>query len=250
MKELENGFHISFFKPTTKHARANRNMVIWLVCLWIVAIFGFQIALYVFQKPTPEPSLEMYEANWKQVKNNTATDQQLRDFSYAALSVLGKVFIEPGHKAALDKGLSLAVFHLSDSAQSVMVSEQIAKFEGLASSISDITDEGYKSAKAELSETASQILGLDKSDARRIVLPLELVSVSDDELSEGDIALIEEAMPLYLTHNQSFLTDTKFLGFPFHYFYTAVFLLILFVGICWLYCVRTDRINKKLNIAD
>jgi len=26
--------------------------------------------------------------------------------------------------------------------------------------------------------------------------------------------------------------------------------LILFVGICWLYCVRTDLFNKKYGIED
>ena len=59
-----------------------------------------------------------------------------------------------------------------------------------------------------------------------------------------------ETMGLYLIHNRSVLTDTKFLGFPFHYFYTAVFLLILFVGLCWLYCIRTDMFHKKYGIED
>ena len=62
--------------------------------------------------------------------------------------------------------------------------------------------------------------------------------------------VVAEAMGLYLIHNRSVLTDLKFLGFPFHYFYTAVFLLILFVGLCWLYCVRTDLFNKKYGIED
>ena len=62
--------------------------------------------------------------------------------------------------------------------------------------------------------------------------------------------IFEEAMGLYLIHNRSVLTDTRFLGFPFHYFYTAVFLLILFVGLTWLYCVRTDMFNKKYGIED
>lgn len=57
-------------------------------------------------------------------------------------------------------------------------------------------------------------------------------------------------MKLYMTHNQSVLTNAKFLGFPFHYFYTAVFLLILFVFLCWLYCVITDRVNIKLGLEE
>ncbi|RKX20065.1 MAG: hypothetical protein DRP35_06675 [Candidatus Zixiibacteriota bacterium] len=42
----------------------------------------------------------------------------------------------------------------------------------------------------------------------------------------------------------------RFLGFPFHYFYTAVFLLVLFVGLCWIFCFQTDRIYKKLGIEE
>ena len=56
MESQKNDYHISFFKPTTDIARLNRNIVVFLVCIWTVAIFGFQIALKVFEKPTPEPA--------------------------------------------------------------------------------------------------------------------------------------------------------------------------------------------------
>ena len=97
---------------------------------------------------------------------------------------------------------------------------------------------------------ASSVLDLDELDVRRRILPFELIAEPPESLTEADKELVEEAMSLYLIHNQSVLTDTKFLGFPFHYFYTAIFLLVLFVGLCLLYCIRTDRINAKLNIAD
>jgi len=57
-------------------------------------------------------------------------------------------------------------------------------------------------------------------------------------------------MSLYLTHNQSVLTDTQFLGFPFHYFYTSVFLLVLFVALCWVYCFIIDRMHSKMGTYD
>jgi putative solute:sodium symporter small subunit len=184
------------------------------------------------------------------VKSGEATVSEMQDFSYAALSVLGKVFIQPQHKTALDNALSWSVFQLADSTQQAMIMDEIVNFETLAASITDIRDEAYQQSKAQLISMVSPILGLSATDVRTKILPLELVSASVNSLSDEDIKLIEEAMPLYLIHNQSVLTDTKFLGFPFHYFYTAVFLLILFVVLCLIYCVRTDRINTKLNIVD
>ena len=56
---------------------------------------------------------------------------------------------------------------------------------------------------------------------------------------------LDEIMELYLTHNQSFLTDSNFMGFPFHYWYTAQFLLILFVLLCLLYAVLIDKVMIK-----
>ena len=53
MEKPSEGYHISFFKPTTERARANRNMVLWLVTVWFVAIFGFQILLKILEKPVP-----------------------------------------------------------------------------------------------------------------------------------------------------------------------------------------------------
>ena len=61
MDHSSKNYHISFFKPTTPQAIANRNMVIWLVLIWFIAIFGFQILLRVLERPTPEPSYIVLE---------------------------------------------------------------------------------------------------------------------------------------------------------------------------------------------
>lgn len=250
MKEPKNDFHISFFKPTTESARENRNMVGWLVLVWAVAIFGFQIALYVLEKPTPEAVYEKYESSWQQVKTNSASEAELQDFSYATLSVLSKVFIDTEYKGALENALSWSVYQLADSNEKAELLKSITAFEESAASITDITDASYQKLKAELSEQASSIMGLQQNDVRAKILPLELVSSAVTEFSDENKSIVEAAMPLYLIHNQSVLTDTKILGFPFHYFYTAVFLLILFIGLCLVYCIRTDKINARLNIAD
>ncbi len=249
MDDSKNEFHISFFRPSTEHARINRNMVGWLVLIWAVAIFGFQIALYVLEEPTPEPVFEKFESSWTKVKSNQATDAEMQDFSYASLSVLSKVFIDTEDKTALSNALSWSVYQLAGSTQGEVLAA-IQAFETSAATITDITDESYQQQKKELSQLVSPIIGLSSNDVRTTILPLALESSSVYEFSEKNKSIVEQAMSTYLIHNQSVLTDTQFLGFPFHYFYTAVFLLILFIGLCLIYCIRTDGINAKFNIAD
>ncbi|MBN1950675.1 MAG: DUF4212 domain-containing protein [Bacteroidales bacterium] len=280
MEEHKNEYHISFFKPTTEHARLNRNMVIWFVLIWVVAIFGFQLALYVLQKPTPEPVLKTFKASWPAVSSGQASTQELQDHSFATLSVLGKVFIKPEYRKVLDRTLSRSVLSLCDSAQKVDVMANIQDFRAVIASIDasqarideiNTKDalsskqkkekieplqkeinagwEQYSIAKEKLVVQLTPILGLETTDVRTRILPLELTS-SLEPLTDEEKMIVEKAMDLYLIHNQSVLTDTKLFGFPFHYFYTAIFLLILFVGLCWLYCVRTDKINARLNVVD
>ena len=61
---------------------------------------------------------------------------------------------------------------------------------------------------------------------------------------------LPQIMDKFLIHNRSVLTDTTFIGFPFHYFYTAVFLLVLFVGLCYLYAKQIERLNNQFGIDD
>ena len=82
------------------------------------------------------------------------------------------------------------------------------------------------------------------------ILPLELRTSGVDIFTDKNRAIVETCMPFYMTHNRSVLTDTTFLGFPFHYLYTAVFLLILFIGLCWVYCYKVDKYNENLGIVE
>ncbi len=250
MNNPENGYHISFFKPTTEQARFNRNLVIWLASIWFVAIFGFQIALRVLEEPTPEPSYLAFQNAWQDVKAGTADAQDLEDFGTAALSVLGKVAIEENERTLLSTSMSWAFFQLLTPDQQIPMKEKVAELEQIESGISDIRDMGYLQAKGNLVEVTAAVFNLDRNDPRTMILPIELSTQYPAELSEEAVEELPGIMEKYLVHNQSFLTDARFLGFPFHYFYTAVFLLILFVGLCWLYCVRADRRNLILGIED
>jgi len=250
MESNQNDYHISFFKPTTKQARWNRNLVIVLVLIWTVAIFGFQYLLKITVKPTPEQAFIQYESVWDNVNNESANIEEMQSFAHCALSVLGKVFIKPESKMALNNAVSWTTFQLADSSQKILLKERLLNFETIKSGDPSITDPDYIASKNGVNELASEILGIEKTDVRAKFVALELKSAELEVFTPENKEIIPETMSLYLIHNQSFLTDFKFLGFPFHYFYTAVFLLVLFVFLCWLYCVRVDKMNVKLDIEE
>ena len=250
MEKSSDEYHISFFKPTTPQAKANRNMVVWLVSIWFFAIFGFHILLRIIEKPTPEPSYLAFQNVWENVENGSAGVDELQGFGQATLSVLGKVALAPGDRLALDNALSWALYQLKEESTRADFVTNVQGFEKIKANIKDISDPDYIKAKVAMSAELSPLLKLSTLDVRSKILPLELTSENMGNITDDTKKNLPGIMEKYLVHNQSFLTDTKFLGFPFHYFYTAVFLLILFVGICWLYCVRIDNLNAKLNIVD
>jgi putative solute:sodium symporter small subunit len=250
MNPDQNSYHFSFFKPSTDSARRNRNMVLQLVFIWAVAIFGFQFLLKMLETPTAEPVYALYEESWPAIEAGDPAAEDMQKSVHAALSVLGKVAIQAEHRQALDNGISWMAMELSDSIQLSTLLADLAHFEHLAASTSDITDASYVEAKEVLIPQLATLFQLDAHDVRAKIAPLEVRSELMKDFGDENRQLFCEAMDLYLVHNQSVLTDMKFLGFPFHYFYTAVFLLILFVGLCWLYCVRTDGFNKKYGIEE
>lgn len=250
MESTSESYTISFFKPTTPRARQNRNMIIWLVSVWFISIFGFQILLKVLEKPTPQPEYLTFQASWSTILDGTASDGDLKEFAKACLSVLGKIDITPEARTALNSALSWSVYQVTPPEDRQDLTETILNFKELSASITSLEDEKYNTVKKSLSDRVSAILDLSAYDVRRKIVPHEMQNEGIAELDALTVAELPGIMEKYLVHNQSVLTDTKFLGFPFHYFYTAVFLLILFVGLCWGYCVRTDAVNKKMEIAD
>jgi putative solute:sodium symporter small subunit len=250
MDPQENDYHISFFKPTTNSARRNRNMVVQFVLIWAVAIFGFQILLKILEKPTPEPAYTQFVSSWKNIEAGSPTLVDFQIAGQSALSVLGKVAIDPEHRAALDNAVSWMAFQIAGSNQQFEIQQSVARFESVAAATTDISDASYVVEKNKLIPVMVNLFNLQPTDVRGSIAPLEIKSSLMESFDAERRDVFVEAMGLYLIHNQSVLTDIKFLGFPFHYFYTAVFLLILFVGLCWLYCVRTDWFNKKYGIED
>jgi len=250
MEKSSDDYHISFFKPTTPQALANRNLILWLASIWFVSIFGFQFLLRAIEKPTPEPAYISFQKGWKNVENGSASVSELQEFGQASLSVLGKISISTDDRVALDNALSWSIYQLTTDSLRAGMLAKVQDFEKTKADLTDISDAGYIAAKKSLSAEMSPMLNLSALDVRSKILPLELTSANMDNLAAGTKTSLPGIMEKYLIHNQSFLTDMKFLGFPFHYFYTSIFLLILFVGLCLLYCIRIDSLNAKLNIVD
>ena len=91
-------------------------------------------------------------------------------------------------------------------------------------------------------------LELEKSNPAMIAaIPYALTAIE-----EGDVSMVSSEIPAIMSrnliHNQSILTDTIILGFPFHYFYSALFLLVLFVTICVVYCRAIDKVMAKYEL--
>lgn len=250
MDPTNHEYHISFFKPTTEQARRDRNMVIWLICIWAVAIFGFQILLRIVEEPTPEPVYLSFQKTAPSVFSETSSPEEMREFSQSILTVLSKVSINPEHRKVLDQWLSWSVYTMAPLEAKDRLATSVMLLEQVDAKYNDILNAEYLNAKELVNRSALPYLGISTKDVRSRILPLELRSAFMADKPAIEFTELDAVMAKYLIHNQSFLTDFKFLGFPFHYFYTAVFLLILFVGLCLLYCVRTDRMNKELEIAD
>lgn len=246
----KNNYHISFFRPTTQRAKTNRNTVLWLVSIWVIGIFGFHFLMRAIEKPTPEPELLAFKEVWTAVKENKASDAELQTFAQSVLHVTGKVFISTTDRNAIDNGISWAVFELADSAQKVAINSALVEFEDEAGKNLPVNDEAYVKAKLKLGALVSTVIDIPSSSVLASILPLELKSNLISEFTNENKTIVESCMPKYLIHNRSVLTDTKFLGFPFHYFYTAVFLLILFIGLCYAYCVRVDNYNRRMDIVE
>lgn len=250
METNPDNYHISFFKPTTPQAKMNRNLALQLIIIWAVAVFGFQILLRVIEKPVPEHVLTEFLAVWPNVESGVANPDELSTFAQANLTLLSKVFIKPDEREVLRNALTWSVFQLAQDDEKIALADAISKFETKCLEITDITNPEYKLQRDNLGQAAAMILGLSNNDIRVTILPLELISKYSSEFTSENQAKISPIMTKYFVHNQSVLTDTIFLGFPFHYFYTAVFLLVLFVFLCWLYCIRTDAMHKKLMVND
>jgi len=227
-------YEVNFFKPLSEHAKGNKKLISRLAIIWAVAVFGFHFLLIFITTPTAEKTLSDFNSVWPQVvEDSSAANEAKQIFAKSVLMVLGKnIAVKDNHKAVLKESLSWSVYSMqADSVKPLYQAEP--------------TKETINSAIVSIGLESE---GFDK--IMRDLLPVSLLKVENASLSVESKKSLPEIMNLYLIHNQSFLTDFKFLGFPFHYWYTAQFLLILFVVLCLIYAVSIDKLNKKHEIVE
>jgi len=227
-------YQVNFFRPLSDHAKANTKLISILAVIWAVAVFGFQFLLMALNQPTPESSYTKFQAVWPAVVENADVDIQVKqDFARSLLSVLGKnIAVSSDHKLVLKKNLSWTIFTMvPDSLKNLFNSAPGDEALLLAKSAIGLEDEGFDKIMTDL-------------------LPTSLVAIEADHLTADCKEALPGIMKLYLVHNQNLFTDFKFLGFPFHYWYTAQFLLIMFVGLCLIYAIVIDRMNKKHDFVE
>ncbi|MFC1770937.1 DUF4212 domain-containing protein [Candidatus Margulisiibacteriota bacterium] len=214
-------YDINIFCPKTKFAKINTKLIIISVLIWAVAVFGFQISLKVLEKPVPEKAYLTFTKVWDKIHSNSKLTMQDRaDISKVYLTLMGK-YVKNRKNHILKGAFSLTVNSMAPQKKTSVTAKE-----------------------------AAALLGLSSESLLAKVIPHVLIPKDQIRLSNEEVRQIPVIAKKYLVHKRSVLTDTKFLGFPFHYFYTAVFLLVLFVGLCWIYCFIIQKTTKELGINE
>jgi putative solute:sodium symporter small subunit len=251
VKKSDNEYHFNLFKPTSEHGRKNRNIIFTMVLIWFVSVFGFQLLLVILQKPTPEKTFTTFESVWDNVQSGNANKADKQDFIKSLIAVYGKSTVKKDKKEILKNGITVIAYSMVSDSEKVILSGYVVTLNNARENLTSTTDEAYIQLQATLSDTKKAInemldtrIGIESTSVEASLLPYCL-NDEDKMLTDVDKEALPKIMKLYLVHNQSFLTDTKFLGFPFHYFYTAELLLILFVLLCLIYSFRIEALDKK-----
>ena len=218
-------YYVNILRPSTPYTKAISKMIISIVLIWLIAVLGFQVLLKVIEKPTPEQNYISFQKVWGNVEKGQASKDELKTFLKTTVQLSGKTL----------------------NAQDRLVVSQAFGW-GLKQVVSKESFTGMLGRSyMENSKILANELGWPPNGVIASIAPYLFPK-------NGTLNLDREKLPSimkkYSVHNQSFLTDFRFLGFPFHYWYTAAFLLMFFVFLCWFYCMRVVALQKKFNISD
>lgn len=229
--EVSNKYDINFFTPHTPFLK-DATRLIWVgITIWFLATYGFHILLKVIEKPTPEAGYLVYEKVYPKLSQSAATQPELVSLGKVYLALVGKA-VALQQNDALKNVFTSTVYSLLPENQKAQLLTTAA--------------EAVSNKKVNV-DFISMALGVDGNAAMKAAIPYGLTSVAKDSISMVSPE-IPPIMDKYLIHNQSVLTDTIVLGFPFHYLYSALFLLTLFVLICLVYCKAIDKVMKKYDL--
>jgi hypothetical protein len=255
--ESSDQYNFSIFKPRNRHGMKNRNVIFTMLLIWAVAVFGFQFLLRAIEKPTPEKTFSEFESVWQKVINDDLTSSDYRSLLNTLVLVKGKNMVKPEDQELLSDAISCAFFNLvPDTLKSVLLTEvseiKSMKTELLGASgnqyleIADMIKGKYKF----VTESCESFTGFGEGSLEAPIFAASMNDTYPASLNDDSFNGLPEIMGFYLTHNQSVLTDSKLLGFPFHYFYTAIFLLVLFIGLCISYNVLVEWRLRKEGVVE
>ncbi|WP_027183911.1 sodium/substrate symporter small subunit [Desulfovibrio inopinatus] len=226
---MSGSYEVNLFKPLPGYPTVNSRIILSLVAIWAIAVFGFHILLRVIEKPVPEDVYIGYSSAWPDYTAGNASPEQRQALAAAYLTVFGK-YVEMRADPTLRAAMTQLVWESLPEDQR----------NGLNAAIETMTTSRTGG------EEIAQVLGITNPLLIRVI-PFSMATFETDAPT-ADLTSIPAVMDKYLIHYRSVLTDTSFLGFPFHYFYTAVFLLVLFVLMCLFYCVVIEKVNEKYGI--
>lgn len=254
---MTKNYDISFFKPNSEFSRKNRNLVLWLVLVWAIAVFGFQILLKIVEKPVPEEALTEFIKVKDNVFAGSASVKEKQIFLKSLINVVNKNTLHKEKEIPLiKKAINWTAFSLfTDKIIAIKRINAITESKLKILEISNLDEYRAERQKIRVEEKKfvndfANDLNLNPKGIRTEIFMSVLTPNSNLVLSESDKSVLPSIMDKYLIHNRSFLTDTTFIGFPFHYFYSAVFLLILFIALCYVYAIQIERLNKKFDIVE
>jgi hypothetical protein len=252
MESSEN-YNFSIFQPRNLHGKKNRNVIFTMLLIWAIAVFGFQILLKAIEKPTPEKALVKFEALWPAVRSGNSSAADKQELLNSLLLARGKNTLKPGEQKLISDAITCVTYQLLPESVGAELRSLVAESGNLRSGLTSARGDDYLSLKGKISALSGKITNLsgDYTGLKAGSLEASIFSFSlqsEFPLLPGDPAFepLDDLMRLYMTHNQSGLTDSKIAGFPFHYFYTAFFLLILFIALCIGYNILVEwRLNKE-----
>lgn len=202
MEANKNDYRISFFNPTTTHARITRNLAILLMSIWAVAVFGFQIALRVMEKPTPEKTLVVFESVWDDVRDGNAGLEQNQQFINSCLLVIGKQSVKADHLQILKNAYGATVFNLIPEEQKADFIQEVKELKQFVASEVSIIDPAYVKLKASIAAKVAPVAGIDSNSLLYELIPIGLTG-DIETFAAGTKSGLHQIMQLYLTHNQS-----------------------------------------------
>lgn len=256
MDTMQTNYNFNLFKPRNRYGRRISNIIISMLIIWAVAVFGFQILLKIYQKPTPETTYVKFMNAWQNVQNATFSEQDVKDVTLSLVLISGKSNVKEENKKIIRTVISYYTYSvLSDSFRNLVI-QHVSSLLDSRKKLEKAKGAEYLQLQQQLADSKKEImnivgskLGISSGSIEEILLPYCLIS-EFKPLTLEEVKQLPQVVRLYTTHNQSFLTNTRFLGFPFHYFYTAIFLLVLFVSLCWIYCIRVERLQIKFGIIE